>query len=291
MSGGKLFLGGISPNTSQEHIQMHFQKYGTIVDSVVMYKDGKHRGFGFVTFEAAESALLALAEEQVIDGRTIDVKQADGMQGKGQGTKQAPSPQMHMPMPFQHFASGGIMGAMPRPTFQVLQARPQQTGGHTGATDKIFVGGLPATSTEQMLVDYFGTYGTIIDCVVMKDRLTQRHKGFGFVQYDNMASVEQVMQDYEKHRIDGKWVETKRATPQDQMAATGGGKGKGGFGKGKLGGGMMGGAPGGKGVGACFNCGEAGHRAMECPLGKGGGGKGGAMAGTMRFQPFYSWTA
>jgi len=55
--------------------------------------------------------------------------------------------------------------------------------------------------------------------------------------------------------------------PTDSFS--GGGKGYGG-GKGFGGGGKGGG----KGGGACFTCGEFGHRASECPQGGGKGGKG-----------------
>merc|ERR1719235_521017 len=50
----------------------------------------------------------------------------------------------------------------------------------------------------------------------MKDRDTNRSRGFGFVQYDTNEAVDEVMKDFEAHKIDGKWVEVKRATPQDK---------------------------------------------------------------------------
>eukprot|EP00445_Apocalathium_hangoei_P091447 CAMPEP_0204230560 /NCGR_PEP_ID=MMETSP0361-20130328/88060_1 /ASSEMBLY_ACC=CAM_ASM_000343 /TAXON_ID=268821 /ORGANISM="Scrippsiella Hangoei, Strain SHTV-5" /LENGTH=97 /DNA_ID=CAMNT_0051199617 /DNA_START=95 /DNA_END=384 /DNA_ORIENTATION=- len=72
----KLFLGGVSPNTQKEDLEAHFGQYGTITDSVVMFKDGRHRGFGFVTFAEDEAADAVLAEPQVIHERVIDVKRA-----------------------------------------------------------------------------------------------------------------------------------------------------------------------------------------------------------------------
>lgn len=193
----KLFLGGISPNTTTEAIQSHFEKYGAIVDAVVMYKDGKHRGFGFVTFDNPDSMHQALSEEQVIDGRPVDVKEAVP-QGEAPPPRGGPN------------GAGGFGGGGG-------SASPSSRSGGP-ACDKVFIGGLAQTTTESMVRDYFSQYGNIIDCVVMKDRGSNRSRGFGFVQYDSTDPVEQVMVEYHNHQIDGKWVEVKKAVPQDRMA-------------------------------------------------------------------------
>mmetsp|Transcript_95102 Transcript_95102/g.268655 ORF Transcript_95102/g.268655 Transcript_95102/m.268655 type:complete len:253 (+) Transcript_95102:52-810(+) len=86
-----------------------------------------------------------------------------------------------------------------------------------GTSNKIFVGGLPQSCTDDVLTNYFMQYGTITDSVVMKDRETGRSRGFGFVTYDSTHSVDMVMAQYADHMIERKWVEVKRSIPQDQM--------------------------------------------------------------------------
>ncbi|XP_019196236.1 PREDICTED: heterogeneous nuclear ribonucleoprotein 1-like [Ipomoea nil] len=75
-SAGKLFVGGIAWETSEESFSRYFSKYGEIVDSVIMMDkvSGRPRGFGFVTFVDAEVASKVLQEEHVIDGRVVEVK-------------------------------------------------------------------------------------------------------------------------------------------------------------------------------------------------------------------------
>lgn len=49
---GKLFIGGISWETTEDSLRAHFSKYGALTDAALM-KDkytGQPRGFGFVTF-------------------------------------------------------------------------------------------------------------------------------------------------------------------------------------------------------------------------------------------------
>merc|ERR1712194_633528 len=104
-------------------------------------------------------------------------------------------------------------------------------GGGTGGGAKVFVGGLNKMSTVDALTNYFSQYGTLVDVVVMKNGETGESRGFGFVQFDAVESVEAVLEAYDNHHIDGKWVEVKRADGN-----RGGGKGGGGFGGGKGGG-------------------------------------------------------
>merc|ERR1740123_1509932 len=72
----KLFVGGLSAQTTTEMLRGHFAKYGRIVDVVVMSKQGRPRGFGFVSFEKASAAAMALSEPQWLGDRYVDVKRA-----------------------------------------------------------------------------------------------------------------------------------------------------------------------------------------------------------------------
>ena len=79
---------------------------------------------------------------------------------------------------------------------------------------KIFVGGLPHGLAEDEFKQYFSQYGEIEDCVVMYDRNTGKPRGFGFITYNDEASIDLVMRDKYKHKIHNKWIECKRATPK-----------------------------------------------------------------------------
>jgi len=73
----KLFIGGITKNTSTEVLRQHFCRFGRVLDCVAMRReDGQSRGFGYVTLDSAEAAEYCLAAPQVIDGRVVDLKRA-----------------------------------------------------------------------------------------------------------------------------------------------------------------------------------------------------------------------
>lgn len=70
---GKLFIGGISWDTSEERLREYFQAFGEVIEAVIM-KDratGRARGFGFVVFADASVADTVVRERHVIDGRTV----------------------------------------------------------------------------------------------------------------------------------------------------------------------------------------------------------------------------
>ena len=81
---------------------------------------------------------------------------------------------------------------------------------------KIFIGGLSLNTTDDSLKDYLSKYGNIVDIVVMKDSATKRSRGFGFVTFDAMESVDKAMAlSVRPHTIDEKQVDMKRAVPRD----------------------------------------------------------------------------
>ncbi|MFW5920432.1 MAG: RNA-binding protein [Polyangiales bacterium] len=88
--GNKLFVGGVSWDTSDEGLKDAFTPYGEVVEAKIITdrETGRSRGFGFVTFADEQSAAKAMQEmdQSVLDGRTIRVNEAhDKRRGGGGG--------------------------------------------------------------------------------------------------------------------------------------------------------------------------------------------------------------
>ena len=80
----------------------------------------------------------------------------------------------------------------------------------------MFVGGLPPETTKLSLSRFFEKYGEVEYSIVMTDKHTNRPRGFGFVIFKNVVSVENALNDSWNHFINGKWVECKRANFKEQ---------------------------------------------------------------------------
>lgn len=110
-----------------------------------------------------------------------------------------------------------------QPSFDKKQSKPDRSKRY-GEIDlkeprfrKIFVGGLPHNLEEYEFRQYFSSFGELEDCVILKDKRTQKPRGFGFVTYYDINCVAAVMSLKDKHFILGKWVDCKSAIPPDEM--------------------------------------------------------------------------
>ncbi|KAH8910991.1 RNA-binding domain-containing protein [Coniochaeta sp. PMI_546] len=74
----KIFVGGVSQETTDHEFREYFARFGRVVDATLMMdKDtGRPRGFGFVTFESDAGVEACLAANLEIHGKPIEVKKA-----------------------------------------------------------------------------------------------------------------------------------------------------------------------------------------------------------------------
>jgi len=76
----KLFIGGLSWDTTDDGLRQAFASYGEITEAkVITDRDtGRSRGFGFVTFAQNEDAKSAISKMDgtSLDGKTIKVNEA-----------------------------------------------------------------------------------------------------------------------------------------------------------------------------------------------------------------------
>jgi len=76
----KVFVGGLSWETTTKDLRDYFEKYGEVTNCTLKtdLETRKSRGFGFVVFASREAIEKVLAEkEHKLHGRTIDPKQAN----------------------------------------------------------------------------------------------------------------------------------------------------------------------------------------------------------------------
>ncbi|XP_018426266.1 PREDICTED: cold-inducible RNA-binding protein B-like [Nanorana parkeri] len=76
---------------------------------------------------------------------------------------------------------------------------------------KLFIGGLSFDTNEQSLEELFGKYGPVNEVVVVKDRETNRSRGFGFVTFENPDDAKDAMDAMNGKSVDGRQIRVDQA--------------------------------------------------------------------------------
>lgn len=107
---------------------------------------------------------------------------------------------------------------------------------------KLYVGNLSYNMTDDGLRDLFAEVGTVTSANVIKDKMSGRSRGFGFVEMDSEDSAQKAIEMFNGKDVDGRKLVVNEAQPM--TARPRGGGGGGGFNRGGDRGGYGGGGGG-----------------------------------------------
>ena len=97
--------------------------------------------------------------------------------------------------------------------------------------NKLYVGNLPFSVTEDELRDVFARHGEVQSVNVIMDRDTGRPRGFGFVEMTDSSAAEDAMRALDGSDLGGRSLRVNEA--QDRRGGAGAGGGGGGGGRGR----------------------------------------------------------
>jgi len=115
--------------------------------------------------------------------------------------------------------------------------------------NKIYVGNLPFTTTNESLSEMFSKFGTVGSAKIVMDRDTNRSKGFGFVEMSSDDEAAKAIEKLNGQDVGGRSLVVNEARPMEPRTGGFGGGGGGRGGDRGGGGGRSGGFGGGRGGG------------------------------------------
>lgn len=150
----KLFIGGLSYNTTEESLSDFFSQWGELTDCVVMQDPStkRSRGFGFVTFSHAHMVDDCMNNRpHKLDNREVEAKRA------------------------------------------VSREESHKPGIHK-SVKRMFMGGVKEPITEEDVTNYFSSYGKVESVELLTDKASSKKRGFGFVNFDDYDVVDKIVQ-------------------------------------------------------------------------------------------------
>ena len=82
--------------------------------------------------------------------------------------------------------------------------------------NKLFVGSLAFSATDDDLAQFFSQAGTVVSAKVIMDRDTNRSKGFGFVEMSNDDEAKKAITELDGKELNGRAVNVSEARPREE---------------------------------------------------------------------------
>ena len=101
---------------------------------------------------------------------------------------------------------------------------------------KLFIGGLSFSTSDERLRELVATAGTVESAAVVTDRDTGRSRGFGFVEMSTAEEAAEAVKKFNGQEVDGRTLKVELANPSGGGRSGGGYRGGGGGNRGGGGG-------------------------------------------------------
>jgi RNA recognition motif-containing protein len=81
---------------------------------------------------------------------------------------------------------------------------------------KLYVGGLPYATTEDELQSHFAQAGQVESAIIIKDKMSGRSKGFGFVEMSTDEEAKKAMEMFADQEFGGRKLTVNEARPKEE---------------------------------------------------------------------------
>ena len=81
---------------------------------------------------------------------------------------------------------------------------------------KLFVGGLSYDTSEDVLKEAFSKRGAVETAIIIKDKMSGRSKGFGFVEMTNDEEADKAIETLNGTELEGRKLTVNVARPMEE---------------------------------------------------------------------------
>lgn len=84
--------------------------------------------------------------------------------------------------------------------------------------NKLYVGNLPWSVTSESLHSLFAPFGEITEAIVIRDRMSGRSKGFGFVTFATEEDAQKAVDAMHEKEVEGRAIVVNVARPKEEKS-------------------------------------------------------------------------
>ena len=184
----RIYVGSINFEVREDTLKTTFGPFGPI-KSISMSWDPltqKHKGFAFIDYETPEAAQLALEQMNgtFISGRNIKVGRPSNM-----------------------------------PQAQTIIEEIQRDALNY---NRVYVGGIHKDLSTDDIKSVFEAFGQIKSCELAPTLVEGRHKGYGFIEYENLQSCQDAISSMNQFDLGGQFLRVGRSITPPDIKNTGG---------------------------------------------------------------------
>ncbi len=86
--------------------------------------------------------------------------------------------------------------------------------------NKLYVGGIPYSTSEDALKEYFTQAGSVLSAVIIMDKMSGRSKGFGFVEMSTDEEAQKAIEMFNDKEFEGRRLTVNVARPKEERPSS-----------------------------------------------------------------------
>ncbi|CAF1108474.1 unnamed protein product [Rotaria sordida] len=183
----RIYIGSINFELNEAMLKQAFQPFGPVKAVSLTFDPvtNRHKGFAFLEYEIPEAAQLSIEQMNgvILGGRNIKV---------------------------------GRPSNMP-------QAQPiiNQLTEEAKNYNRIYIASIHPDLTENDIQSVFEAFGKIKTCTVAKDATINKHKGYGFIEYETIQAAQDAINAMNLFDLGGQYLRVGKAiTPPEGLLAS-----------------------------------------------------------------------
>lgn len=206
----KLFVGGLTWDTTQEDLREYFSSFGNVLDCSIKQdpSTGRSRGFAFLIFDSKDIVERILSQnDHFVKGRRVDPKPAH---------RRSNTTNNQMNNINNNISSlSSLYGVGPSSVISYPNTAMSMGANLSPYSNnrKVFIGGLDPSFPDSQLREYFSKFGQIDEIDLPYDKEKNERRPFCFISFHTEQAAQEVLR-LQRHTIGDISVDVKPAKPK-----------------------------------------------------------------------------